>query len=128
MINSPSTAELDVEYNELTQSWKRFHDHLLPSPDLQVNNSNTLPPDARHVVLLLRKVQAGWISSARQRTFARSMELCDRFLATMDSHSVLLMTLSEPCYASLFYGTLQSLFKVGQSASQQSIFTIYKLT
>ena len=117
MINSPSTAELDVEYNELTQSWKRFQDHLLPSPDPQANNSHSLPPDARHVVLLLRKVQAGWISSARQRTFARSMELCDRFLATMDSHSVLLMTLSEPCYASLFYGTLQSLFKVGQSAS-----------
>lgn len=53
------------------------------------------------------------------------MELCDRFLATMDSHSVLLMTLSEPCYVSLFYGTLQSLFKVGQSSSQRYYLQAY---
>lgn len=113
MFSSPSTTELDVEYNQLVQSWKRFQD-LLPPPD-QVDFCPH-PQDARDVVALVRAVQTYWRRGVRPSAFARAMTLCDRFLATMDSHRVLLMILPDhECYSSLFYAVLQSLIKVRPS-------------
>lgn len=109
--NSPATAELDIEYNELTQSWKTFQDHLLPQDQ---TDFFPLPQNPHHVIARVRNIQSRWITSPQKYVFGRAMKLCDRFLATMDSHSALLSTLPEyECYASLFYGVLQSVFKVG---------------
>lgn len=93
----------------MAQSWKRFHDHL-PPPD-QVDFLPH-PQTASDLIALVRSLQTNWERDARQHIFTRATMLCDRFLATMDSHSVLLSTLSEhEYYASLFYGALQSLLK-----------------
>lgn len=62
---------------------------------------------------LVRSVQSLWRSAACPDLFARAMTLGDRLLATMDSHPVLLLALSEhESYGSLFYAVLQSLIKV----------------
>ncbi|OJJ31116.1 hypothetical protein ASPWEDRAFT_119323 [Aspergillus wentii DTO 134E9] len=103
------TQELDIEYNELAQTWEIFQDSL-PAED-QVDFQER-PQDARDVLSLVRNVQTVWMSTPRQRVFSLSMTLCDRFLSTFDSHSILLMTLPEcELYISLFYGSLQSLIK-----------------
>lgn len=111
ILISPATADLDVEYNELILSWKAFQDNLAPhdQPDFFPH-----PQNIRDVIARVRSIQSTWIASPQKHFFSTAMKLCDRFLATMDSHSALLAILPDyECYASLFYGVLQSAFKVG---------------
>ncbi|KKK14058.1 hypothetical protein P175DRAFT_0559316 [Aspergillus ochraceoroseus IBT 24754] len=100
---------LDVEYNELAQSWKRFQELLAPTDRVCFEERPQTAPDVQAVV---RGVQALWGSSPQQRAFRRSMALCDTFAATLDSHTVTLTTLpNHQFYSALFYGVLQSMLK-----------------
>ncbi|KAL4889368.1 hypothetical protein BDV59DRAFT_195777 [Aspergillus ambiguus] len=106
---NPAIGILDVEYNELTQSWKDFQEKLaLPDqldfvPRLQ---------DADHLLSTVRSIQSLWISNPRQHIFSRSMTLCNQFVATVDFHHRLLVALpNHDVYRSLFYAVLQSILK-----------------
>ncbi|EAU34847.1 predicted protein [Aspergillus terreus NIH2624] len=105
----PAIAILDVEYNELLQSWKEFKDHLAPADRLDLHDS---PQTEDDVVAVVRGIQALWMSSPRQRLFTRSMTLCDQFLSTLDPHAILLQALPNyEANRSLFYAVLQSILK-----------------
>lgn len=74
------------------------------------------PQTLQDVQVLIRDVQAYWVSSPRQRLFSRSLALCDTFLATSGSHALPLTALpSHQYYSSLLYGTLQTIIKVSMS-------------
>ncbi|THC92852.1 hypothetical protein EYZ11_007665 [Aspergillus tanneri] len=103
-------AILDVEYNELAQSWKRFQDSLPSEDHVEFQERAQIAEDVFRVV---QNVQTVWMSSSKQRLFMRSMALCDKFLSTLDPHSMLLVALPKnEFYVSLFYGVLQSILKV----------------
>lgn len=109
-LRDPAIAILDVEYNELLQSWKEFKDHLAPADRLDLHDS---PQTEDDVVAVVRGIQALWMSSPRQRLFTRSMTLCDQFLSTLDPHAILLQALpNDEANRSLFYAVLQSILKV----------------
>ncbi|KAL5365190.1 hypothetical protein BJX96DRAFT_158715 [Aspergillus floccosus] len=106
---NPAIATLDVEYNELVQSWKEFQDHLAPTDRLDFHDRLQT---ADEVLALVRGIQALWMSNPRQRLFTRSMTLCDQFLSTLDPHAILLRTLpNDEANRSLFYAVLQSILK-----------------
>ncbi|KAF9886700.1 hypothetical protein FE257_011214 [Aspergillus nanangensis] len=103
------TTILDVEYNELAQSWKRFQDNIAPNDkvDFQLR-----PQNAQDVLAVVRDIQSGWMSNPRQRLFNRCMTLCEDFVSSVDPHSVLLAALPNSEFnQSLFYGVLQSIIK-----------------
>ncbi|KAE8157974.1 hypothetical protein BDV40DRAFT_276869 [Aspergillus tamarii] len=105
----PVIGTLDVEYNELAQSWKRFQENLPFADHVEFQERPQTSEDVRAVV---RDVQTRWLSHPRQQVFSRSMTLCDTFMETIDPHAVLLMTLPKnESYRSLFYGVLQSIIK-----------------
>ncbi|KAE8374566.1 hypothetical protein BDV26DRAFT_36633 [Aspergillus bertholletiae] len=105
----PVIGTLDVEYNELAQSWRRFQENLPLADHVEFQERPQTSQDVRVVV---RNVQTLWLSHPRQQVFSRSMTLCDTFVETIDSHAALLMTLPKSdSYRSLFYGVLQSIIK-----------------
>lgn len=105
----PGIGTLDVEYNELTQSWKRFQENLPPEDQVTFQER---PQTAQDVLAVVRSVQTSWLSHPRQQVFSRSMTLCDTFIDTLDPHAVLLTILPKnESYRSLFYGVLQSVIK-----------------
>ncbi|KAL4807256.1 hypothetical protein BDV18DRAFT_159475 [Aspergillus unguis] len=105
----PVIAILDVEYNELAKAWKRLQE-LLPLSDQVLFEER--PQTAHDVLVLISDIQATWASSPQQHLFNRSRTLCDAFITTLESHSILLAIIpSHQFYSSLFYGALQSIIK-----------------
>ncbi|CBF70286.1 hypothetical protein AN6050.2 [Aspergillus nidulans FGSC A4] len=105
----PAIATLDIEYSELAKAWKRLQE-ILPLSEQVLFEER--PQTLQDVQVLIRDVQAYWVSSPRQRLFSRSMALCDTFLATSGSHALPLKALpSHQYYSSLLYGTLQTIIK-----------------
>lgn len=111
LSSNPVIAVLDIEYNELTQAWKRLQEFLALENQVEFQER---PQDYRDLSRVVRCVQDGWVSSPNQPTFTRCISLCDDFLSTVDPHSLLLATLPDcEFYLSLFYGAVQSIIKVG---------------
>lgn len=109
-LRDPVIAKLDVECNELAQTWKKFQDHL-PQQD-QVGSDERLQ-EFRDVSALIGNVQNVWMSNPRQHVFSRSMALCDQFTSSVHLHLVLLSALPRnEAYIALFHGVLQSVIKV----------------
>lgn len=109
-LRDPVIAKLDVECNELAQTWKKFQDHL-PQQD-QVGFDERLQ-EFRDVSALIGNVQNVWMSNPRQHVFSRSMALCDQFTSSVHLHLVLLSALPRnEAYIALFHGVLQSVIKV----------------
>ncbi|KAH2881421.1 hypothetical protein KXV31_000370 [Aspergillus fumigatus] len=107
--SDPVIAKLDVECNELAQTWKKFQDHL-PQQD-QVGFDERLQ-EFRDVSALIGNVQNVWMSNPRQHVFSRSMALCDQFTSSVHLHLVLLSALPRnEAYIALFHGVLQSVIK-----------------
>ena len=108
---NPKLADLDVERNELAQTWKTFIRHL-PPEDRVVWEER--PQSGGDVQALVRNLQTSWASRARQRVFSPSLVLSDQFLTTLDTHEILLAVLPDPdrSYTSLLHGVLQSVIKV----------------
>ncbi|KAL4749294.1 hypothetical protein BDW72DRAFT_195018 [Aspergillus terricola var. indicus] len=105
----PAIATLDIEYSELAKAWKRLQE-LLPLSEQVLFEER--PQTLQDVQVLIRDVQAYWVSNSRRRLFSRSMALCDTFLATFGSHAMPLKALpSHQYYSSLLYGTLQTIIK-----------------
>ncbi|KAL4764839.1 uncharacterized protein BDW70DRAFT_128947 [Aspergillus foveolatus] len=105
----PAIATLDIEYSELAKAWKRLQE-ILPLSEQVLFEER--PQTLQDVQVLIRDVQAYWVSSPRQRLFSRSMALSDTFLATFGSHALPLKALpSHQYYSSLLYGTLQTIIK-----------------
>ncbi|KAJ5569813.1 uncharacterized protein N7459_009243 [Penicillium hispanicum] len=112
--SNPMIADLDVERNELAQTWKSFIRHLPPDDRVECEER---PPTARDVQALVRNLQTFWMSRPRQRVFGPSITLSDRFLPAVETHAALLAVLHDPdlSYASLFYGVLQSVIKASSN-------------
>lgn len=108
-------VDIDIEWNELVQTWKTFARYLPPEDQVEWEER---PQTVQDVRALVRNIQSFWMTRPRQRVFSRSMTLCDRFLLTIETHAALLTVLpdSETYYAPLFYGTLQTVLKVGVKA------------
>ncbi|KAL4737022.1 hypothetical protein BDV11DRAFT_163163 [Aspergillus similis] len=105
----PAIATLDIEYSELAKAWKRLQE-LLPLSEQVLFEER--PQTLQDVQVLIKNVQAYWVSNPRQRLFSRSMALGDTFLATFGSHAMPLKALpSHQYYSSLLYGTLQTIIK-----------------
>ncbi|GAQ06755.1 hypothetical protein ALT_4076 [Aspergillus lentulus] len=108
-LRDPVIAKLDVECNELAQTWKKFQEHL-PQQD-QVGFDERLQ-EFRDVSAMIGNVQNVWMSTPRQRVFNRSMALCDQFISSVHLHLVLLSALPRnEAYIALFHGVLQSVIK-----------------
>ncbi|GKZ40468.1 hypothetical protein AbraIFM66951_000232 [Aspergillus brasiliensis] len=106
LSTNPVIATLDIEYNELVQSWKRFQDNLLPSDRVLFHERLQGPDDVLDVVASIEPV---WTSTSGQRVLR---ECCDEFRSTLGSHGRLLAVLPRnELYCSIFYGVLQSLLK-----------------
>ncbi|RDK44453.1 phytanoyl-CoA dioxygenase family protein [Aspergillus phoenicis ATCC 13157] len=106
LSTNPVIATLDIEYNELVQSWKRFQDNLLPNDRVLFHERLQNPDDVLDVVASIEPV---WTSTSGQRVLR---ECCDEFRSTLGSHGRLLAVLPRnELYCSLFYGVLQSLLK-----------------
>lgn len=107
---NPVITTLDVEYNELAQSWKRFHESLAPEDQVHFQER---AQDAHDVLDVVRSVQSLWMSNPRKHLFSRAMALSNQFLSTFETHTVLLMALPHhESNRSLLYGVLQSILKV----------------
>jgi hypothetical protein len=108
---NPAIADLDVEHNELAQTWRSFVWHLLPEDTVEWEERPQTPQD---VQALVRNLQSLWASRPRRRVFRFASSLCDRFLPTVETHATLLATLpdSDTYHGPLFYGVLQSVLKV----------------
>ncbi|PYH93239.1 hypothetical protein BO71DRAFT_431170 [Aspergillus ellipticus CBS 707.79] len=104
---NPVIAILDVEYNELVQSWKRFQESLLPDDQVHFPERLQGPDD---VLNLVGTIDPVWTTShTGQRVFR---DFCDDFRSTLGAHTVLLKALPKnDLYCSIFYGVLQSLLK-----------------
>lgn len=103
-------AKLDVECNELAQTWKTFQENL-PEQD-QVGFDERLQ-EFHDVSAMVGNVRTVWMSNPRRRVFSRSMALCDQFISTVHLHLVLFSGLPRnEAYLTLFYGVLQSVIKV----------------
>ncbi|BCS03591.1 uncharacterized protein AKAW2_70469S [Aspergillus luchuensis] len=106
LSTNPVIATLDIEYNELVQSWKRFQDNLLPNDRVLFHERLQGPDDVLDVVASIEPV---WTSTSGQRMLR---ECCDEFRSTLGSHGRLLAVLPRnELYCSIFYGVLQSLLK-----------------
>lgn len=107
---NPVIADLEIERNELAQTWKTFTRRLSPEDRLEGEEEST----AHNVTALVHSLQSFWMSRPRQRVFSDAMTLCDRFLPTVDTHARLLAVLpnSDRYHAPLFFGVLQSVLKV----------------
>jgi hypothetical protein len=109
-LRDPVIAKLDVECNELAQTWKKFQEHL-PQQD-QVGFDERLQ-EFRDVSAMIGNLQNVWMSTPRQRVFDRSMALCDQFISSVHLHLALLSALPRnEAYIALFHGVLQSVIKV----------------
>ncbi|RHZ48498.1 uncharacterized protein CDV56_102008 [Aspergillus thermomutatus] len=107
--SNPVVAKLDVECNELAQTWKKFQENL-PEQD-QVGFDERLQ-EFHDVSAMIGNVQTVWMSNPRRRVFSRSMALCDQFIASVHLHLVLLPALPRnEAYLALFHGVLQSIIK-----------------
>lgn len=109
---NPTIADLDVEHNELAQTWKSFIRHL--SPDNRVDWDHR-PQTVDDVNALVRSLQSFWKARPRQRVYSQARVLSDQFLPTLNTHATLLARLPDANlhYAPNFYGALQSVLKVG---------------
>ena len=108
----PVIADLDVEHNELAQTWKTFVRHLPPSSRVERGDR---PPSVDDVVALVRNTQSFWRSQPRHRVFGEASALCDKFVPTLNTHATLLAVLPDAdlFHAPLFYSVLQTVIKVG---------------
>ncbi|KAJ6172051.1 hypothetical protein N7470_001118 [Penicillium chermesinum] len=90
--SNPVYADLDVEHNELVQTWKAFIHHL-------------------------PQKTAYWMERPRQRVFRRAIVLCDKFLPTVDTHALVLVALPDGAryYIPLLYAVLQSVIKASSN-------------
>lgn len=112
----PVIADLDVEHNELAQTWKTFVRHLPPSSRVERGDQ---PPSVDDVVGLIRNTQSFWRSQPRRRAFGEASALCDKFVPTLNTHATLLAVLPDAdlFHAPLFYCVLQTMIKVGSTDS-----------
>ncbi|OOQ82356.1 phytanoyl-CoA dioxygenase family protein [Penicillium brasilianum] len=108
--SNPVIADLDVEHNELAQTWKTFVRYLPPSTRVERGDR---PPSVSDVVALVRNTQSLWRSQPRHRVFDQVVALCDRFVPTLETHATLLAVLPDAnlFHAPLFYSVLQTLIK-----------------
>ena len=108
----PVIADLDVEHNELAQTWKTFVRHLPPCSRVERGDQ---PPSVDDVVALIRNTQSFWRSQPRHRVFGEASALCDKFVPTLNTHATLLAVLPDAdlFHAPLFYSVLQTMIKVG---------------
>ncbi|RHZ71308.1 hypothetical protein CDV55_108240 [Aspergillus turcosus] len=107
--SDPVIAKLDVECNELAQTWKKFQENL-PEQD-QVDFDGRLQ-EFHDVSAMVGNVRTVWMSNPRRRLFSRSMALCDQFISTVHLHLVLFAGLPRnEAYLTLFHGVLQSVIK-----------------
>jgi hypothetical protein len=111
----PVIADLDVEHNELAQTWKTFVRHLPPSSRVERGDR---PPSVDDVVALIRNTQSFWRSQPRHRVFGEASALCDKFVPTLNTHATLLAVLPDAdlFHAPLFYSVLETVIKVGWTA------------
>lgn len=109
---NPVIADLDVEHNELAQTWKTFVRHLPPSSRVERGDR---PPSVGDVVALIRNTQSIWRNQPRKRVFSEAVALCDRFVPTLETHATLLAVLPDAdlFHAPLFFSVLQTVIKVG---------------
>lgn len=107
---NPIIADLDVEHNELAQTWKSFIRHL--PPDDRVDWEHR-PQTRDDVNALINSLQSFWMTRPRQRVYSQVKVLCDQFLPTVDTHATLLARLPDSHFyhAPTFYGALQSVLK-----------------
>lgn len=108
---NPIYADLDIEHNELAQTWKTFIHHLPPEDRVKWDPR---PQAAADVHTLMRQLQTDWAAPPRQRVFRRASALTDKFLPTVDTHASVLAVLPDgPRYHTpLLYAVLQSVIKV----------------
>ncbi|PWY64268.1 hypothetical protein BO70DRAFT_357000 [Aspergillus heteromorphus CBS 117.55] len=103
---NPVIATLDIEYNELAQSWKRFQENLLPTDQVHFSERLQGPEDVLNLIATINPV---WPSSAGQ---LESRDHYDYFRSTLGAHADFLKALPKnDLYRSIFYGVLQSLLK-----------------
>ncbi|OJK03639.1 hypothetical protein ASPACDRAFT_22873 [Aspergillus aculeatus ATCC 16872] len=103
---NPVIAILDIEYNELVLSWKKFQETLAPSDLVQFQERAQGPED---VLSLVSSIEPVWTSSSRQRVVR---DQCTELRSTLHAHSILLSALPKnEAYLSLFYSVLQSTLK-----------------
>ena len=121
---NPIIADLDVEHNELAQTWKTFIRHL-PSDD-RVDWEHR-PQTKDDVNALIRSLQSFWMARPRQRVYSQARVLCEQFLPTIDTHATLLARLpdSDLYHTPTFYGALQSVLKVSFVIVRSNIMHIY---
>ncbi|RAL03456.1 uncharacterized protein BO80DRAFT_349470 [Aspergillus ibericus CBS 121593] len=106
LSTNPVIATLDIEYNELVQSWKRFQDYLPPDDLVRFHERLQGPEDVLEVVSNIEPV---WTSTSELRVLR---ECCDEFRSTLSLHGGLLTALPKnELYGSIFYSVLQSLLK-----------------
>ncbi|KAJ5966227.1 hypothetical protein N7481_012941 [Penicillium waksmanii] len=107
---NPTIADLDVEHNELAQTWKSFIRHL--SPDNRVDWEHR-PQSVDDVNALVRSLQSFWKARPRQRVYSQARVLSEQFLPTLNTHATLLARLPDANlhYAPTFFGALQSVLK-----------------
>lgn len=109
---NPVIADLDVEHNELAQTWKTFVRHLPPGDRVERGDR---APSVGDLVALIRNTQSFWRSQPRKRVFGQALDLCDKFVPTLETHATLLAVLPDAdlFHAPLFYSVLQTVVKVG---------------
>ncbi|EPS28774.1 hypothetical protein PDE_03720 [Penicillium oxalicum 114-2] len=107
---NPVIADLDVEHNELAQTWKAFNRFLPPTSRVQRGDR---PPAVDDVVTLIRETQAEWQSHPRRRVFDRPLALSDQLVPTLSIHATLMTVLpdNDLFHAPLLYSVLQTVIK-----------------
>ncbi|KAJ5232394.1 hypothetical protein N7468_005350 [Penicillium chermesinum] len=112
--SNPVYADLDVEHNELVQTWKAFIHHLPPEDRVQWEPR---PQTATDVHTLMQSLKSYWMERPRQRVFRRAIVLCDKFLPTVDTHALVLVALPDGAryYIPLLYAVLQSVIKASSN-------------
>ncbi|KAF7717329.1 Uncharacterized protein PECH_002023 [Penicillium ucsense] len=107
---NPIIADLDVEHNELAQTWKTFNRFLPPSSRVQRGDQ---APDIDDLIVLIREVQTTWKSHPRKRVFDRPLALCDQLVPTLSIHDTLMTVLPDNrlFHTPLLYSVLQTVIK-----------------
>lgn len=101
---------LENEYNELSRTWKAFHNRLYPDDHKDLEQGAQTVEDVLRVV---REAEEMWMSSTHRRHLGWSLMLLNSFTTTLSSHSTLLCAFPKAeKYRSLLYGVLQSIIKV----------------
>lgn len=110
LFSDPIIAKLDVEYNELLPTWRKFQEYLSPEDRIDFQER---PQTVEDVLRVVCDAADHWTSSERRHAFWCSTAIFSRVAASMESHSIILSVLPDKeVYSSLLYAVLLSVIKV----------------